>query len=99
MRVFGQWVWVCTHLHAAKCSERPGSRLSGKPFAFIRQGRFYQFAFGDDLTGPSECSGAGYIDCSPSIIGSDIDCAEIAKLPYVFFKPSKRRRGNMQTLL
>jgi hypothetical protein len=33
------------------------------------------------------------IDCSSSIFGSDIDCAEIAKLPYVFFKPPKRRRG------
>jgi hypothetical protein len=33
------------------------------------------------------------IDCSSSILGSDIECAEISKLPNVFFKPPKRRRG------
>jgi hypothetical protein len=33
------------------------------------------------------------IDCSSSILGTNIEYAEIAKLPYVFFKPPKRRRG------
>jgi len=38
----------------------PARALAGKPLAFIRRGLFYQFAFADDLTGPSECSGTGY---------------------------------------
>lgn len=38
----------------------PARALAGKPLAFVRQGLFYQFAFADDLTGPSECSGTGY---------------------------------------
>jgi hypothetical protein len=46
----------------------PARALSGNPFAFIRQGRFYQFAFDDDLTGPSDAPTLD-IGCSSSIFG------------------------------
>jgi hypothetical protein len=39
--------------HAARRTV-PARALARKPFVYIRQGRFYHFAFADDLTGPSE---------------------------------------------
>jgi hypothetical protein len=70
----------------------PARALAGKPLTFIRQGLSISSAL---LTISLAVLNAPTRDigCSSSILGSDIECAEIAKLPYVFFKPPKRRRG------
>ena len=57
----------------------------------IPQNLFYQFAFADDR--PLLHAPTLDIDCSSSILGSDIEVSRNRQMLHVFFKLPKRRRS------